>query len=293
MIAVAFLVTSLGLAGCGSNSDEAAEADKANGRANADAMAQEHSADSTDPTPIAEMEPAVEVITDTMPYSEYQDELVYGYFAAPADMFEPLPAVIMIHEWWGLNDNVRAMARRLAGEGYIVFAVDLYGGKTAETPTDARNLMLEVVEDPDSANANMRAAWEFVDSIGAPRIGSLGWCFGGAWSLKTAQLLPNELDAAVIYYGSVTAEEEQLEPITAPILGLFAEDDRGIPVDSVRAFDASMTNLGKTAEIHVYPGVGHAFANPTGDRYNAEAAKDAWAKTLEFLNLHLSTRSGG
>ena len=90
-----------------------------------------------------------------MPYAEVEDELVYGYFVAPADMFEPLPAVIMIHEWWGLNDNVRAQADRLAAAGYIVFAVDLFGGKTATTPSAARELMLTVVEDPESADENL------------------------------------------------------------------------------------------------------------------------------------------
>ncbi len=272
------------LAGCGGGQDRA-EA----GRETADAMAREHAADTTSPSPAAEMAPAREVIGERMPYTEHNDAVVYGYFAAPADMFEPLPAVIMIHEWWGLNDNIRAMADRLAGEGYIVLAVDLYGGKTAGTPGDARTLMLDVVEDPESANDNLRKAYEFLtNTAGAPRVASLGWCFGGHWSLNTALLYPDELAASVIYYGQVTDDQDRLQPLNVPLLGLFAANDRGIKVAAVEAFRAALEALEKPHEIHIYPDVSHAFANPTGNRYNAPAAEDAWRRTLEFLNHHLS-----
>jgi carboxymethylenebutenolidase len=223
-----------------------------------------------------------------MAYAEVGDQNVYGYWSAPADAFEPLPAVIMIHEWWGLNDNVRAMADRLAAEGYMVLAVDLYRGQTASTPEEARALMLNVVEDPDLARENIRGAYQFLEAIGAPRIGSLGWCFGGGWSLNTAQLFPDDLDASVIFYGQVTDDEDKLRPVNVPILGLFAEDDTGIKVATAIAFGEALARLRKDHEIHIYPGVGHAFANPTGTHYNAEAAEDAWLKTVEFLSRHLS-----
>jgi carboxymethylenebutenolidase len=116
----------------------------------------------------------------------------------------------------------------------------------------------------------------------------LGWCFGGGWSLSTAQLFPDDLDASVIYYGQVTADEDKLRTINAPILGVFGADDTGIKVESVEAFRAALERLNKEHEIHIYPGVGHAFANPTGTNYNAEAATDAWNKTAEFLGRHLS-----
>jgi carboxymethylenebutenolidase len=208
-------------------------------------------------------------------------------------MFEPLPAVIMIHEWWGLNDNIRAMADRLAAEGYIVLAVDLYGGKVAANTAEARQFMRNVVEDPESANANIQSAYEFVrTTAGSPKVGSLGWCFGGGWSLNTAQLFPDELDAAVIFYGQVTDDEEKLRPISSPILGLFAAEDQGIKVQSVKAFGAALERLRKNHEIHIYPGVGHAFANPTGNNYDKAAAEDAWRRTLEFLDRYLSSDDG-
>ena len=289
----AVLVGCLLLSACEREAAVVDEPDKAAGRENVEAMSREHATDTTDPSPAAEVAPARSVVSDPkMPYVEVGDQNIYGYFSAPSDVFEPLPALIVIHEWWGLNDNVRAMADRLAGEGYMVLAVDLYGGKTANTPAEARALMLEVVEDPDLAKDNIRGAYQFLSIAGAPRIGSLGWCFGGGWSLNTAQLFPDELDASVIYYGQVTDDEEKLRPISAPILGLFAAEDSGIRVESVEAFEAALQRLRKEYDIHIYPGVGHAFANPTGRNYNADAATDAWARTIEFLDRHLSSDGG-
>ncbi|MDH3620899.1 MAG: dienelactone hydrolase family protein [Gammaproteobacteria bacterium] len=284
------LAGSLLLTACEKDAPANDEADKAAARENVEAMSREHAADTTEPSPAAEIAPAQPVISDPkMPYVEVGDQNVYGYFSAPSDVFEPLPALIVIHEWWGLNDNVRAMADRLAGEGYMVLAIDLYGGRTASTPAEARVLMREVVEDPETARDNIRGAYEFLVTAGAPRVGSLGWCFGGGWSLNTALLFPDELDASVIYYGQVTDDEGKLHEISAPILGLFAADDTGITVESVEAFRGALQRLRKEHEIHIYPGVGHAFANPTGRNYDANAATDAWNKTVEFLGRHLSS----
>jgi carboxymethylenebutenolidase len=279
--------------GCDSGTPRVDEAEQAAGRANVEAMSREHAGDNAEPSPAVDIAPARPVVSEQLPYAEVGDELVYGYFVFPEEMVDPLPAVIMIHEWWGLNDNVRAMADRLAGEGYIVLAVDLFGGMTATSPAQARQQMLEVVENPQAANENLRQAFEFVNqTAGAPRIGSLGWCFGGGWSLNAALLFPEELDAAVIYYGQVTDDEDRLRSVSAPILGLFGGEDLGIPLDSVRAFEAALERLRKNHSIHIYPGADHAFANPTGTAYDAAAAEDAWQKTLEFLDLHLSIDAG-
>lgn len=282
------LCSALAFGACGSDHATTGDAAKEAALENLEAMSREHANDTTEPSPAAQLLPLRPVMSQTMPYTEYQDELVYGYFSAPADMFEPLPAVIMIHEWWGLNDNIRAMADRLASEGYIVFAIDLFNGKVAKSAGEARVLMAQALENPEAGNQNIRAAFQFVsETAGAPRIGVIGWCFGGGWSLNTARLFPEELDASVIYYGQVTDDEEALQPIGAPILGLFAAEDTGIKVESVKAFEAALQRLRKNFEVHIYPGVGHAFANPTGTNYNAAAAEDAWRRTLEFLKLHL------
>jgi len=252
-------------------------------------MSREHADDVGTPSDAADIGPERAVVAETLPYAEVNNELVYGHFVFPADMVEPLPALIVLHEWWGLNDGVRAMADRLAGEGYIVLALDLFGGNSATTPAEARELMMSVVEDPESANENIRQAYRFLQEVAdAPRVGTLGWCFGGGWSLNAAMLLPDEIDAAVIYYGQVTDDEERLRLINAPILGLFGEEDTGIPVDSVRSFESALERLRKNYKIEIYPDARHAFANPSGRNYNAEVAEQAWQETLAFLDLHLS-----
>jgi carboxymethylenebutenolidase len=288
-LTLAFASLALLVAACDSGSSDSRDADREAGRANVDAMTREHADDTANPSQAAQLAPRRAVVSERLPYAEVDDELVYGHFVFPADMIDPLPAIIVIHEWWGLNDNVRAMADRLAGEGYIVLAVDLFSGQTATSPEQARQQMLAVVEHPEPAADNIRQAFEFVNTTaGAPRIGSLGWCFGGGWSLNTAMLFPEQLDAAVIYYGQVTDDEERLRSIGAPILGLFGAEDKGITVESVQLFEAALERLRKNYDIHIYPGADHAFANPSGTHYNAEVAEDAWQRTIEFLNLHLA-----
>ena len=120
----------------------------------------------------------------------------------------------------------------------------------------------------------------------------LGWGLGGSWALNTAILATDDLDAAVLYYGQVSDEPERLEPIRAPVLGFFGGDDRGVMADDVRAFETAMETLGKRAEITIYPGAGHGFANPANRNYDAELASETWALTLEFLAAELPASAG-
>lgn len=211
---------------------------------------------------------------------------VRGYLARPAGT--PRAGLIVIHEWWGLNDNIRAMSNRLAAEGYLALAVDLYGGAVATDAAQARELMSTAMSDPERTDAALLAAFRWLeDEGGVERIGSVGWCFGGALSLRTAIMLPEQLDAAVIYYGRLVTEPARLAPLRMPILGIFGGQDRGIPLQSVHEFETVLQALGKTAEIVVYDDADHAFANPSGTRYEPEAAADAWRRTLAFLAEHL------
>lgn len=247
-------------------------------------MAAEHQDDAPVPSPAVAAEPATPVTASEVVYATVDGREVTGYLARPETAEGDLPGILLIHEWWGLNDNIRAVARQLAGEGYLALAVDLYGGESASDPEGARALMGRVRESPEPARENLRQAHAYMKGeLGATRIGTIGWCFGGGWSLNAALLLPGEIDATVIYYGHVTTDRDELATITAPILGLFGSEDGAIPVDSVREFESALHELGKDARIHVYPGADHAFANPSGTRYNAEAATDAWAKTLAFF----------
>jgi carboxymethylenebutenolidase len=196
--------------------------------------------------------------------------------------------VILIHEWWGLNDNIETMARRFAEQGYVALAVDLYGGEVADDPERARELTQSVEEGP--ALDNLRQARRYLaEEQRSPRVGVVGWCFGGAWSLQTALAEPDQLDAAVVYYGRLVTERDRLSELDTPLLGIFGGEDSSIPVDDVRRFESTLEELGKDAEIHLYEGAGHAFANPSGERYVPEAAEDAWEKTLVFLAEHLKS----
>jgi len=206
----------------------------------------------------------------------------------PQDAAEPLPGVIVIHEWWGLNENIKAMTRRLAGEGYVALAVDLYGGATAQTPEAAQALMAALLAEPEAARRNLGQAYDYLEKYAlAPRVASIGWCLGGGWSLQTALLYPDTLDAMVMYYGQVLTDRERLATLSMPVLGFFGAEDESIPVAEVQAFRSTLNELGKNAEVLIVPRVDHAFANPSGGNYNAQAANEAWDTTLKFLERHL------
>lgn len=230
-----------------------------------------------------------EIVAETLPYAEVEERLVYGYFVFPVDMVDPLPGIILIHERWGLDDGTRGLADRLAAQGYVVLAIDLFSGNVARNSEESRKLILPVVENQAIAEENIRQAYEFlVNTAQAPRIGAVGWSFGGNWALNTAMLFPNDLDAAVIYYGQLSSNEERLGPVNVPILGIFGENDRGVTPEKVSEFEQALESLGKTYRVRSYPGVGHAFADPTGVNYDAVAAEQAWTEVMDFLGRHLA-----
>lgn len=270
---LAFLLIAIGSLGCAA--DKSLDADYAA------RMAQEHEGDTPVPGAAAG-DPAREVTAEDVSY--WPDESVTGYVARPAG--EPRGGIIVIQEWWGLNDNIRTMARRLAEEGYLALAVDLYEGEVATNRDEARTLVTAAMENSDRLKENLRAAHAWLASAGAGSVGTIGWCFGGGWSLNSAIMLGGELDAAVIYYGRVVTDG-QLASIGAPVLGHFGSADGGIPIEGVRAFEARMQDLGKAVTVHVYEGANHAFANPSGTRYDEPAATQAWERTLAFFAAHL------
>jgi len=195
------------------------------------------------------------------------------------------PGVVMIHEWWGLNQNIKNMAHDLAEEGYLVLAVDLYDGNVADNPNDARKYATMVRNDMDTAILHLQSAVAFLKERGSSSVASMGWCFGGGMSMQLA--LNEMMDATVIYYGAVETDQEVLQSIDWPVLGIFGEDDAVISLDSVNEFDSSLDSLGIENEIYVYEGVGHAFANPSNAGHNPEKSEDAWMKTVSFLDRHL------
>jgi carboxymethylenebutenolidase len=294
-IFVATVTFSLGL---GAAAAAQAATAAAAGLSDLDQMAAAHQHDHPAATPAATAAPAQPVNAEEVTFGEAAGKPARGYLAHPREIVGkahggtamapvPPPAIIVIHEWWGLNDNVKAMTRRLAGEGYTALAVDLYGGKVADNPDGAKQLMGAVLADPAGAIAVLRAADDYLKKEGAPKVGVVGWCFGGGWSLQTALELPQGIDAAVVYYGRPEQDRARLERLRAPLLGLFGADDQSIPPAAVLKMEATLKQLGKNVEIHIYDGAGHAFANPSGTGYRPAAADDAWKRTVAFFKQHL------
>ena len=173
---------------------------------------------------------------------------------------------------------------KFADQGYVALAVDLYRGKVADTPELAHELMRGVPE--DRAKRDLRAAFDYLASqpnVKKDRIGSVGWCMGGGYSLDVALLEP-ALAATVINYGHLATDPDDLKKINAPILGSFGGKDGGIPPEDVKKFGAALDSLGKKEQIKIYPDAGHAFENPNNKQgYRADDAADAWKRTLDFL----------
>jgi carboxymethylenebutenolidase len=249
-------------------------------------MEKEHATDTPIASPASQIDPALQVAAEDETYASVEGHEVVGYLAHPQAV-SPRAGLVVIHEWWGLNDNIKAMTRRLAGAGYLALAVDLYQGEVAEDPTAASRLARGSSERSEQILDNLGQAIEHLRQAGAERIGVIGWCFGGGWSLRTALAFPDAIDATVIYYGRLPTETEELNTLASPVLGIFGALDEGIPVATVRLFQAALDRLDKEASIHIYDDADHAFANPSGTRYNEAAAEDAWLKTLAFFARYL------
>jgi carboxymethylenebutenolidase len=215
------------------------------------------------------------------------DETVQGVLYTPAGK-GPFPALVVVHEWWGLNDWVKEQASKLADQGYASLAVDLYRGKVATTPDMAHEIMRGVPE--DRAKRDLHAAVEFLKSqptVKKDRIGAIGWCMGGGYALDIALQEP-DLAATVINYGHLATDPDALKKINAPILGLFGGQDHGIPPADVNKFEQQLKQLGKKVDIKIYDDAGHAFENSNNkDGYRPADAADAWKRTVDFLAMTL------
>ena len=215
------------------------------------------------------------------------DDTVSGYLALPEGAGKH-PAIIVVHEWWGLNDWVKQQALKFAAQGYVALAVDLYRGKSGTTPDEAHILMRGLPD--DRALRDLEAAFAYLASradVHAGKIGSMGWCMGGGWSIKLAEDQP-KLAAFVVNYGSLPTDAALIAKIKAPMLGNFGAEDKGIPPESVRAFESAMKAAGKSVDIKIYEGAGHAFENPDNKGgYRPEATADSEKRVEAFFAKHL------
>jgi carboxymethylenebutenolidase len=209
---------------------------------------------------------------------------VSGFLAVPEKPGR-YPALVVIHEWWGLTDWVKAQTQKLAEEGYIALAPDLYRGQVTADPEVAHELMRGLPQ--DRAVSDLKAAFAYLATrkdVDHDHIGSIGWCMGGGFSLQLAIHEPR-LAACVVNYGALPTDPTDMQQIGAPILGSFGADDRGITPADVEAFEKSMNGMRRRIDLKVYAGAGHGFENSTNTAgYRPEAAADAWARTLAFLN---------
>ena len=215
------------------------------------------------------------------------DDTVQGILYTPEGK-GPFPGIVVIHEWWGLNDWVKEQASKLSDQGYVTLAVDLYRGKVAKTPDEAHELMRGLPEDREKRD--MQAAVQYIQSqpnVKKDDLGSIGWCMGGGVSLDVALQEPT-LKADVINYGHLATDPESTKKINAAILGLFGGQDRGIPPEDVKKFEQLLKQQGKKLEVVIYPDAGHAFENPNNTAgYRADDAADAWKRTVNFFAANL------
>jgi len=213
----------------------------------------------------------------------YEDGSMAAYLAEPTGS-GPFPALVLLHEWWGLNDHIRHVAERFAAEGFLALAPDLYAGNVAEEDAEADVLMkLYREEAPEKA----LAAYDALAARGdARRIGSVGWCMGGQMSFHLAIYRP-KLNACVVFYGRPESYFGMLWQIRCPLLGLFSELDASIPAENLKRLDEELHEAAIAHDLVIYPGADHAFFNDRGHTYHEEAAQDAWRRALSFLEEHL------
>ena len=210
-----------------------------------------------------------------------------GYLALPAST--PAPGVLVLQEWWGLNPQIKGVADRLAAEGFVALAPDLYHGELAEhnEMDKAGHLMSSLPQ--DRAARDMGGAVDYLlasDKVSGGKVGAIGFCMGGVMALLVSALQGDKIGAAVPFYGAPLVDEPDWSGLTAPVQGHFAESDDFFGPGAVNALADKLRGMGKDVTIHVYPGAGHAFLNETNPlgTYNPEAAKTAWDRSVGFLH---------
>jgi carboxymethylenebutenolidase len=218
-------------------------------------------------------------------YPDADGETLMGYLAQPNDGATH-PAVIVIQEWWGVDEHIQDVTRRFAAEGYVALAPDLYHGQVVSEPDEARKLVMEL--DMAEAAREIQQAINHLlaqENVAGEAVGVVGFCMGGRLSLVSA-LSGENVGAVVAFYGSPLSPEEA-ETITVPVLGLYGEEDGGIPVENVEAMQAALEAAGVANSFTIYAGAQHAFFNDMRPSYNADAAADAWQQTLDWFGEYL------
>jgi carboxymethylenebutenolidase len=233
----------------------------------------------------------MEIISNIVEFPEKSPVKKTGGFLARPKQDGTYPAVIVIHEIWGVVDHIKEVARRLAREGYVALAVDLFEGKTLSKLEEGRKFREQFSEEKILADLNR--AFDYLRNlqyVNPKSIGSIGFCMGGGLSLLLA-CRNKQLAAAVVFYGRNPSPIDQVKNIQCPILGNYAGADMAITESDINLLKQTLAKYKKTFDIKTYPGAPHAFFNDTRESYRPEAAKDAWTRTLQFYNKYLKARA--
>ena len=224
-------------------------------------------------------------------YKRPDSKEVQGYLATPATGADKAPGIVVIQEWWGLNDQIKGVADMLAAKGYRALVPDLYRGKVGLSANEAEHLMNEL-DFGDAAGKDVAGALTHLKATGSSKVGVTGFCMGGALTLLSAVFVPN-MDAGVAWYGYPPLEFIDASKITAPLMAHFAIDDVPFPIAKVDELEKKLTAAKVQFEFHRYQAK-HAFANEEADnkglsilKYDAALAEQAWKRTLGFFDKHL------
>jgi carboxymethylenebutenolidase len=223
-------------------------------------------------------------------YKRPDGQSVDGYLSEPVSG-RGMPGIVVIQEWWGLNDQIKGVADKLAAAGYRALVPDLYRGKVALQANEAEHLM-NSLNFGEAAGEDVRGAVQYLKASGSVKVGVTGFCMGGALTLLAAMNVP-ELDAAVVWYGVPPLEYVDASKIMVPLMGHWAIHDTAFPIAKVDELEKKLDQAAVPFEFHRYDAK-HAFANETADsknlsflKYDAAAAELAWRRTMEFLDKHL------
>lgn len=215
--------------------------------------------------------------------TEHAGVPISGYLATPEGT--PRGGLIVIQEWWGLNDDIRGIADRYAAEGYVAFAPDLYHGQITTEPDEAQKMAMTLERDLAAREIDAAIAWLRAEH-GVQKVGCTGFCMGGALALTTAARPTSQVDAIHTYYGTPPTEGE-IQAVRVPVMASYGGDDAYIPQDGVNAMEQAFQANGVATDFHIYEGAGHSFFN-AGPAHHPEAAADSWERSLRWWETYLS-----
>ncbi|HUS14792.1 MAG TPA: dienelactone hydrolase family protein [Chloroflexia bacterium] len=210
------------------------------------------------------------------------------------DTMDPLPGVVQIQEWWGIEPHVVDLAHQLAAEGFVVLVPDLFHGKVVTEPDEAQKAVMQLYHNLENALREIQVAIDTLKArpdVDPKRVGVMGFCVGGMLTWHAALRSPDVAAAVPWYAGGFDPTEEQIAGLQTPVLAIYGGKDPSIPMEQIRKIESLLQAAGKDADVRVYPEAGHAFLNPAHGMRHEESAQDAWPRAVAFLKKHVAARA--